>query len=561
MTRGGWVDWLWWLAFAGGSTVWCVTAGDHLGPTVDETLYVQQGLERLHTGNSKRFMADGVMTLPPDVQALPAVMVEQFRGERFDPDADFPQLLRLARYGSLAFWWLLLAYSRLWGRRLGGPWGGRWAVALVACEPNLLGHAALATTDIAATATILMATFRFATARDRRWWRRVLVPGVLWGVALSAKASALVYVPLVWLVLGMHHLREQGGWPGWVGGVFATLNAWRRATFRLRWDLFTAFWIAFGWVLIYTGTGWQPEPQFSKWANSLEPGPLHDVMTWLADRGLACFPNAAEGLARQIKHGSAGHGSPPVVYGQTFGGPVWFYFPASLLIKLPDATLLAVLVLALVRPRGVWHAGGWVTLALLLFSLTTKVQIGLRLVFPVVVFLLVTLASGAVREVATPDRWRRRIATAAVVLAVVYAAVSAVLVWPDGIRHVNRLHGGPDRGAELLSDSNHDWGQGLPELREWWATHGEPPLHVWYFGFDPACHHPPFINLAIHTLSDRSPAEVRRRVGSGYLAVSTTLLHVTPDRRPETDETRRWLRSLTPVARTRTMYIYRFEGE
>ncbi len=561
MTRGVWADWLWFLALAGGSAAWCLTAAGHLGPTVDETLYVQQGLERLHTGNPTRFMAEGVMTLPPDVQAIPAVVAEVARGGRFDPDADFPELLRLARSGNLAFWWALLAYSLMWGRRLGGPWGGRWAVALVACEPNLLGHAALATTDIAATATVLAAAYHFATARERGWWRRVLLPGVLFGVGLSAKASTLVYVPIVWLVLGMQHLRGQGGWPGWAGGVFATAGAWRRATLRLRWDVFTAFWIALGWVLVYTGTCWQPEPQFSKWVHELTTGPTREVLVWLADSGLACFPNATEGLARQIKHGSAGHGS-AVVYGHAYPQAVWFYYPATLAIKLPDATLLAVLVVCAARPRGVAHAAGWVTAILFLFSLTMKVQIGLRLVFPLVVFLLITLACGAVREIGpTPDRWRRRVATGAVVVAAGYAAVSAVAVWPDGIRHVNQLHGGPPRGADLLSDSNYDWGQGLPELRDWWAAHGEPPLYVWYFGFDPQQDRPPFTSLPVHDLPDSSQVEVRRRVGGGYLAVSATLLRAPFDTRPTTEDTIRWLRSLTPVTRTRTMLIYRFEGE
>ena len=46
------------------------------------------------------------------------------------------------------------------------------AVALLACEPVLLGHAALATTDIAVAACLLALAFEFHAGRGGRWPRR-----------------------------------------------------------------------------------------------------------------------------------------------------------------------------------------------------------------------------------------------------------------------------------------------------------------------------------------------------------------------------------------------------
>src|SRR5207237_7276841 len=85
-------------------------------------------------------------------------------------DGDQSAALWLARLGTLAFWWLLVFYGWRVGRHLGGPWGGRLAVALLASEPNFLAHACLATKDIPITACLLALTYHFRTGRPGTWW-------------------------------------------------------------------------------------------------------------------------------------------------------------------------------------------------------------------------------------------------------------------------------------------------------------------------------------------------------------------------------------------------------
>src|SRR5437773_11079914 len=101
----------------------------------------------------------------------------------------------------LFFWYLLLFYARRAGRELAGPWGGRLAVALMACEPSLLAHASLATTDIAVTACLLALAYHFHGGREAGWWRRIAVPAVWFGAAVLAKASGLVFGLLILLVI------------------------------------------------------------------------------------------------------------------------------------------------------------------------------------------------------------------------------------------------------------------------------------------------------------------------------------------------------------------------
>jgi hypothetical protein len=544
------LDALWLLLLGAASAGWCVTAAGRLGATFDEPFYVAEGLSAWRSGSYRTLMTKGTMPLPVDVQTLPLYLWERHRGEPFDPYAELPRLLPVARLANLPFWWLLLFYGLRWGRVLGGPWAGRLAAGLLAADPNLLAHASLATTDVALTALVLVATFHWYTSRDGRWPRRVLLPGMLYGAAMAAKASALAFVPILWLVFGLCHLARAGQFPpSWQGSAWRWVKAAWAATVRLRWDAVYAFWVGMAVLFAYCGCDWGPEPSFVKWAQQLPDGTAKEVFLPVSER-LAIFTNAGEGLVQQVKHNIRGHHG-AYLAGEWHRRAVWYYFPVTLSMKLPDPVLLLLAVLVLTRPRQLLNPAAWAVLALLAFSLTARVQIGVRLVFPLVAFLLIALAVGA--TVPGPRRYAGLAAGLLALLATVWVAIST---WPDGLRYVNRLWGGPDRGPELLADSNYDWGQGLPQLREWWEANGRPRLHVWYYGGDPAILLPPFRHLPVHQMPD--PAAVTEAVGDGYLAVGVSLLTACPDRRPELLTTIDWLNSLEPADRTPTFVIYKF---
>src|SRR5262245_7159196 len=118
-------DWLWFLAWGLASSVWCVTAAGQLGATFDEPIYLQRGLERWRTGSHAGILHLGTMPLPVDLDTLPLYLWERWHGIVLDPTDQLEPLLPWARAGTLLFWWLLLAYGRLAGRELAGPWGGR----------------------------------------------------------------------------------------------------------------------------------------------------------------------------------------------------------------------------------------------------------------------------------------------------------------------------------------------------------------------------------------------------------------------------------------------------
>jgi hypothetical protein len=546
-----WFDLLWLLLFGLASSAWCITAAGRLGATFDEPLYVKAGLISWRTGSNKLLMRAGTMTLPVDVQTLPLHAWEMYRGEPFDPEKDLHLIQPAARAANLIFWWLLLVYAMKLGRTFGGTWGGRLAVAFCACDPSLLGHAALATTDIAAVACLLVLVHHFWHGLEHSWPRRVLLPGVCYGLAVQAKVSGLVFGMEAMVVLGLWHLARSGhfaispgGWRSWI------INGWQ-ATARLRKDLGWISFIALVLVFTYTGCDWGPEPTFITWAESLPEGSVKSVMLPVS-RNLTIFTNAGEGLLYQVKHNIRGHGT--FLLGNWYPRATPAYFPLVLTMKLPEPVFLLLALVLATRPRGLLTPPGAIALLFLALSPTYRVQIGVRFLFPLIVLGYIALAVAIARS-----RGERRGLPPWVVAACVSTmAATSLWVWPHGLSYFNQLWGGPECGEHLLHDSNVDWGQGLPELKEWCERNGQERIAVWYYGTDPAVDRPPFSRIHLsHLIHDGNPGRIRDYCGTPLLAVSIGDVHgnidVTAQHRAGVD----WLAAQAPIARTRYFLIYR----
>jgi hypothetical protein len=138
-------------------------------------------------------------------------------GERFifEDNRDFripfarpgvDSVVTAARLPLVFFPALLALVAFLWGKSRFGPRGGLLALALVLTYPDLLGHGALATTDVPFVALAILAAFaldRYDLDRGRGW---LVLLGVATGLACGAKLWGLFLVPAL-VVAGRKHPR------------------------------------------------------------------------------------------------------------------------------------------------------------------------------------------------------------------------------------------------------------------------------------------------------------------------------------------------------------------
>jgi hypothetical protein len=552
MERQGWrCDVLWFLACAALSSVYCVTSASHLGATVDEPDYLFHGMNRWHTGRHNLFMNGGIMPLSCEVQTVPLYLVESVRGKPFEVTPDCTGILPWARAGNLVFWWLLLGYGGYLGRQLAGPWAGRLAMAWLACEPNLLAHASLATTDLSLVACLLALLAHYRAGRVAgcaKWHRRVGVPLVWAGFAFLAKASAVVFVPLVLVAVEIERLARSDAFglqhcaPSSVSqrlGRFVRAGVLDGGQVLVGGFLLAVVYFGFG-----SGSAFRGE-----WAQTYQPHGLIAHGLWQVNQYLHSY--ALGTMTFQMWHQEEGHGG-ALLLGYWYPDGVWYYFPAALSLKLGVPLLGAVWVVGMVKPRTLANSVGLAAGLLLLYSLTCRVQIGIRLFLPVVALLVIGVSAAVVRCSGLASvEWRRALIRMAAVCAVGWTLWGTLTVWPHALCYANEAAGGARRNHLNLGDSNHDWGQGLPELFAWQMAHGDAPLSVWYFGHDPALGSASLSPIDLH---DQPPEVLDVQLRGRYLAVSTTLLFGGPGQSPIGER----LRSMNPVARTMTFFIYDF---
>ncbi len=274
-------------------------------------------------------------------------------------------------------------------------------------------------------------------------------------------------------------------------------------------------------AFVYCGSDWRTEETFVAWARTWPEGNVATTMIAIAEH-LPVFSNAGEGLVQQIKHNIRGHDT--YLLGEVHARAVWFYFPVVLLIKLSGA-LLVGLVAALVLARSaLWNPPFLAAVALLALSPFFRVQTGIRMVLPLVALGTRRRRRGLSRRPSSP-RGRRRTALALVVgLLTAWSAVTAGRSWPDAITFSNEFFGGPSSAYRLVSDSNYDWGQGVPALRRHLAG-ATQPIDLWYWGTDPEARTAPFRLFDLRSEAPGDEAMLLSRLEGRTLAVSATLLY------------------------------------
>ena len=109
-------------------------------------------------------------------------------------------IIRVCRYTVLVLSLALGIALYAWATRLGGVAAGLFALFLFAFCPNLLAHSRIAANDMTCTIFAFLALFALDGLRRRPTIVRATIAGVALGMALTAKLTAVVLLPVVALL-------------------------------------------------------------------------------------------------------------------------------------------------------------------------------------------------------------------------------------------------------------------------------------------------------------------------------------------------------------------------
>lgn len=413
--------------------------------------------------------------------------------------------LTLARLGTLPFLALLLLAAWLWARRLfASPLAALLTVLLLACVPPVLGNGALASLDVAAAATILLALYAL-----QRWivtarLADAVIFGLAAGVAVATKFSAVPFIGVSLVLLAAVRAAVALARPAPAapqgGGAAASEPRWGRWLAGLA---LAALATLLPLYLVYGPRSPNPAGVALRfnWAVAYllqQPGLDHPLGVLLSKMWL---PRELEDLVNGVvavkAHNDSGHRS--YLLGQVRLTGWWYFYLVALAVKTPIPLLVAGPAgLIGLAHRGWRQRDPWalaplaVVIAILGFaSAFSRINIGIRHVLVLYPFLALGgtwAALRAARAVTALRHARARLAAAALLLALLGWQLSTLWrAYPDYMPYFNEAVAYPER---VLVDSDLDWGQDLYRLELRAAQLRIPLLSLAYRGTADLAHEP-----------------------------------------------------------------------
>ena len=397
------------------------------------------------------------------------------RGKEFLYQNDAEKILSRTRMAA-AILTLLTALVVFFGaREMFGIEAAFIALTLLTFDPNLLAHGALITTDVGLACLMFLSVYMFYRFVKAPSVSRLIFAGASVGLVLAAKHTGLLVLPILFLLtlceiilyvfagnrekLGRHVLRMLGSL------ALITLIGW------------LVLWSFYGFRYDARPNGLQMNPPLVEYVKGLKPSEAWPIST--AAR-LRILPESyLYGLA-DVRLTANYYTS--YVLGRVYAHGVWFYFPVAFLIKSTVGVLaLFLLSVGVVATRRLKRGREILFLVVpvifyLLIALTVGMNIGVRHILVVYVFLYVLIGGAASTLIQASRKW----AYAVGVLLLVHVA-SSVSAFPNYIAYANELWGGPSQTHKYLTDSNSDWGQQLKSVKQYLDQRGVKDCWFVYF--------------------------------------------------------------------------------
>ena len=455
MLEGTWVVALCALAIF---LTWDHTRGDSV--TIDEPLHLFAGAEYLSHG--VLFTNPEHPPLAKDLAAWSLLGTMDLTPPAIVPGAPLPPLPELVTFlranrvpyteilsrARMPFRWLLallIVVVYLAARVASGTPAAMLASALIALDPNFIAHAGVVHTDVAAALLMTLAVVLLIAAPGGsalRW----LLAGLVLGLAIATKFTALVLVPLA-LLAPLFLLLEPG-------------TSRRKLAESVAGSLIACILATFVVYAVYAMNMRDMHPDDAALASATflrsrnaDPATLtrYANLTRRAPE-VGMFLSGMKGVQLASSNGRGWN----YLHGKISRRGFPQYFFVAYLVKSTPALLLvtAAILAGGKRLQNRWSIGALTTVGVLFaVSIPSSFNIGVRHILPAVPLLAIVGASVLASRLS-----RRAFAIAATAL-IVSAAGSLASIHPFELGYFNFI-GGP----EWLSDSNVDWGQDLDRM-------------------------------------------------------------------------------------------------
>jgi hypothetical protein len=328
------------------------------------------------------------------------------------------------------------------------------AVFLFAFSPLILTHGHLANTDMWMTIGFFIAIFGFAWYLDKPDYTRMIVSAILFSIALLLKFSAVLLIPILMLI----YLAK-----------YCTSRYNKDYSFKKFSILFLVF-VLVSLFMIWADYGFPTNtlPSFDSNKNYVYNSKPLEVITPILK--YIPMPEYFKGLVMVFATNMSTRQA--YIFGHSFNGGVWYYFPLAFLFKEPLAFIILIMsgVVYWIFHRKKLEFRDWILVIPVLFyilvTLFSKLNIGIRHLMPIYPFLFIYagyFASNLFQKVKNNRKILIAYSLSLIALLVWYLFAN-LLVCPYYFTYFNELTGGPLNGGKYLADSNIDWGQDMKRL-------------------------------------------------------------------------------------------------
>ena len=415
----------------------------------------------------------------PEMQDRPYRLQAVLGGRDFIFRNDADKLVFQAQMAAAIFSLLLLVVVFLTACEMFGTTAGFVALGLLVFDPLLLAHGALVTTDAIQACFLLASIYAFYRYVKAPSVGRVALTGLAVGLALASKHSAVFVFPML-IILAVFEVFRRRSTDDEMR-LSLGQRATRYAAVLLIISLVSVaiLWAAYGFRYSARGNGLKLNPTMEAQLSRVPSPTEAKVLGGIAR--LHLLPESyIYGFAHVLFSAKSFNS---YVFGKSYPHAVWFYFPAAMMVKSSLTFLILFVISFWVIASGRFTKWRELTFLLtpaliyLAVSMLGGMNIGLRHILPVYIFLAILCAGSISILIKSRRYWLY-----AVLLLLVFQAISVTRTFPNYIGYANEAFGGPKNVWRYLSDSSADWAQQLHAVKRYTDEHNIHNCWFVYFG-------------------------------------------------------------------------------